>query len=62
VLADFSIEYKAAADRAGIAHRVLPLAAFDANFRVSPLKRTAALEKPMNGMQPEPEALRQSLQ
>jgi hypothetical protein len=32
------------------------------NWRVSPLKRTALLGYPMKGMNPEPDALRQSAQ
>jgi hypothetical protein len=40
----------------------LPLADLDTNLRVSPLKRTALLENPMKGMNPEPDAWRQSLQ
>jgi len=39
-----------------------PVAAFERNCRVSPLKRTALLAKPMKGMKPEPEAFRQSAQ
>ena len=39
-----------------------PLAAFDRNSRVSPLKLTASRENPMKGMKPEPDALRQSAQ
>jgi hypothetical protein len=34
----------------------------DRNCLVSPLKRTAVLANPMNGMNPEPEAFRQSAQ
>jgi hypothetical protein len=41
---------------------MLPLAAFDLNCRGSPLKRTALLGNPMKGMNPEPDALRQSAQ
>src|ERR1700721_830497 len=40
----------------------LPFAAFEMNCRVWPLKRTALLGNPMKGMNPEPEALRQSAQ
>jgi hypothetical protein len=32
------------------------------NWRAWPLKRTALLENPMNGTNPEPDALRQSAQ
>jgi hypothetical protein len=39
-----------------------PCAAFDRNSRASPVKRTASALKAMNGMKPEPDALRQSTQ
>jgi hypothetical protein len=41
---------------------VLPFAALDANFKDRPRKLTALLGNPMNGMKPEPDALRQSAQ
>jgi hypothetical protein len=41
---------------------VLPFAAVEANVKVLPVKRTASAAKPMKGMKPEPEALRQSSQ
>jgi hypothetical protein len=40
----------------------LPFAAFVAYCRVRPLKRTALLAKPMNGINPEPDAFWQSEQ
>jgi hypothetical protein len=40
----------------------VPLADFDLNIRVWPLKRTALLGNPIKGTKPEPEALRQSPQ
>jgi len=39
-----------------------PFAAFERNSRASPVKRTASALKPIKGMKPEPEALRQSAQ
>jgi hypothetical protein len=40
----------------------LPFTAFVAYFRVRPLKRTALLAKPINGVNPEPDAFWQSEQ
>lgn len=52
----------AAADRAEVRVASPPWAALHTNGRLSPLKQTALLANPMNGMNPEPDAFWQSVQ